>query len=133
MRARSIEPLIPPRRGDVSSPLCPTRVVLDHLTSRWGVLTLIALLVDGTLRFSELRRRVGGVSEKMLAQTLQTLETDGFVHRRALPVIPPHVEYSLTPLGRDVAPKIMALTEWIETSLPRIERARARVKAQREA
>ena len=67
---------------------CPSRAILDHVTSRWGVL-LLAELLDGTHRFSELRRAVGGISEKMLAQTLQTLERDGFVHRHAHPVIPP--------------------------------------------
>jgi DNA-binding HxlR family transcriptional regulator len=66
---------------DLSEPVCELRVVLDHLTSRWGVLSLIVLL-EGTHRFSELRRRIGGVSEKMLAQTLQTLEMDGFVVSR---------------------------------------------------
>ena len=112
----------PARRGDLSQPLCPSRLVLEHLTSRWGVLALIALL-ERTHRFSELGRRIGGVSEKMLAQTLQALERDGFVLRVALPVIPPHVEYSLSPMGREVAAHIAALTSWIERSLPRITRA----------
>jgi DNA-binding HxlR family transcriptional regulator len=65
---------------------------------------VLAALMDGTLRFSELRSTVGGVSEKMLAQTLQTLERDGFVYREAHPVIPPHVDYSLTPLGEEARP-----------------------------
>lgn len=82
-------------------------------------MTLVALLA-GTHRFGELRDRIGGVSEKMLAQTLQTLERDGFVRRRALAVVPPHVEYSLTPLGREVAARVEELTGWIETNLPRI-------------
>lgn len=86
-------------RGDVLSPDCPSREVLRHLTSRWGVLALIALDA-GPLRFSGLRRRIGGVSERMLAQTLQALEADGMVARRAFPVVPPHVEYSLTRWGR---------------------------------
>jgi DNA-binding HxlR family transcriptional regulator len=113
-------------RGDLSEPMCPSRVVLEHLTSRWGVLALIALL-EGTHRFSELRRRIGGVSEKMLAQTLQALEKDGFVLRVPLPVIPPHVEYSLSPMGREVAAHIEVLTSWIERSMPRIQRARETV------
>ena len=86
------------RRGDVLSPSCPAREILQHVTSRWGVLVLVALQ-GGTLRFSELRRKVGVVSERMLAQTLQVLERDGFVERRAYPVVPPHVDYRLTPLG----------------------------------
>lgn len=131
MSVRARLPIIGSRKGHLQEPMCPSRIVLEHLTSRWGVLALIVLL-EGTHRFSELRRRIGGVSEKMLAQTLQALEKDGFVDRVALPVIPPHVEYSLSPLGREVAPRIEALTTWIEQSLPRIARAqrtRARVGA----
>jgi|SRR3954453_10221315 DNA-binding HxlR family transcriptional regulator len=91
---------------------CPGRTVLEHVTSKWGVLILVAL-VDGTLRWSELRRRIEGVSEKMLAQTLQTLESDGLVLREARPVIPPHVDYSLTPLGADLVKYLLPLLEWI--------------------
>ncbi len=123
MPVRTLNPCPAPRLGNLNEPFCPSRVVLEHLTSRWGVLALIALL-ERTYRFSELRRQIGGVSEKMLAQTLQALEKDGFVRRVALPVIPPHVEYSLSPLGREVAVHIQALTSWIERSMPRITRAR---------
>ena len=106
-------------RGDLMSAACPSRDVLKHMTSRWGVLALIAL--EGrTLRFSELRRAIGGVSERMLAQTLQWLERDGLVARVAFEVVPPHVEYSLTPLGRGGAEKLRVLADWIETSLPTI-------------
>jgi DNA-binding HxlR family transcriptional regulator len=91
---------------------CPSRIVLDHVTSRWGVLILIALS-QGTLRWSQLRRRADGISEKMLAQTLQTLERDGFVHRDAKPVIPPRVDYSLTPRGEEVVALLIPLMEWI--------------------
>ena len=84
---------------------CPSREVLKHVTSRWGVLVLIAL--EGkTRRFSELRRSIGGVSERMLAQTLQWLEGDGLVLRIAHDVVPPHVEYRLTPLGRELRASI---------------------------
>ena len=103
-------------RGDLFAQQCPSREVLKHVTSRWGVLVLVALL-DGTLRFSDLRRRIGGVSEKMLAQTLQWLEGDGFVLRTAYPVVPPHVEYSLTPLGREVGERVEGLADWIELNL----------------
>ena len=98
---------------------CPSREVLRHLTSRWGVLVLIALQ-PGTLRFSDLRRKVAGVSEKMLSQTLQWLEADGVIERRAFRVVPPHVEYTLTPLGVEAASKVRELADWIEDSLPRI-------------
>jgi DNA-binding HxlR family transcriptional regulator len=115
------------RRGEVLATECPSREILKHVTSQWGVLVLVALM-DGTHRFSELRRKVGGVSEKMLAQTLQQLEQDGFVSRVAHPVVPPHVEYSLTPLGEGIGCQVEALTDWIEVHLVEILRAqRARV------
>lgn len=106
-------------RGVVLAVECPSRSILNHATSRWGVLVLF-VLSEGTHRFSQLRRKIGGVSERMLAQTLQTLEADGFVSRKALPVVPPHVEYSLTPLGEELAPKVIGLIDWIETNLHRI-------------
>lgn len=104
------------RRGEVLSPDCPSREILKHVTSQWGVLVLVALL-GRTLRFSELRRRVGVISEKMLTQTLQQLEQDGFVQRVSYQVVPPHVEYSLTPLGEGISLKVEALTDWIEVNL----------------
>ena len=102
---------------------CPSRQVLKHLTSQWGVLVLVALQ-EGTLRFSALRRRIGGVSERMLAQTLQALEGDGLVSRVAHQVVPPHVDYALTPLGREAAERVAALTGWIEANLADIQAAR---------
>ncbi len=117
-------------RGDLYAPACPSRGVLEHVTSRWGVLVLAALL-DGTHRFSELRRKVAGVSEKMLAQTLQLLETDGFVHREVFAEIPPRVEYSLTPLGREAALHVRSLVSWIEDNLQRVLTARERLPATR--
>jgi len=107
------------RVPDVLSEKCPSRRVLNHVTSRWGVLVLIALQ-DGTHRFSSLRRRIGGVSERMLAQTLRVLEEDGFIRRTAYPVVPPHVEYDLTPLGQMVAEKVHALAACIEGNLGQI-------------
>ena len=107
------------REGNLFAEQCPSRDVLKHLTSRWGVLVMVALR-DGTHRFSDLRRKMGGVSEKMLAQTLQWLEQDGFINRVAYPVVPPHVEYSLTPLGDEVSEKVAALADWIELNLPEV-------------
>ena len=112
------------RRGNLLAETCPSREVLRHLTNRWGMLTLIALRTE-TLRFSALRRRIGGISERMLAQTLQDLEGDGFVNRMAREIVPPHVEYSLTPLGCEALERVSLLADWIETSLPRITRFRA--------
>ncbi len=111
------------RRGALFNVNCPSREILRHLTSRWGVLVLMALL-ERDQRFSELRRTVGGVSEKMLAQTLQTLEADGFVNRFSHPVVPPRVDYSLTPIGREVAVKVRDLADWIELNIARIMSAR---------
>jgi DNA-binding HxlR family transcriptional regulator len=104
------------RPSDVLSPECPSRQVLRHLTSTWGVLVLIVLL-KGEHRFSALKRRVGGVSERMLAQTLQQLEGDGMVLRVAHPVVPPHVVYSLTDLGQGAALRVQALVGWLESAL----------------
>lgn len=112
-------PSVRPVRGDVFATPCPSREILAHVSSRWGVLILVSLL-DGTHRFSELRRRMGGVSEKMLAQSLKALVEDGFVWRVSYPVVPPFVEYSLTPMGHEVAQRVAALKDWIETNLDRV-------------
>ncbi|MCX5422949.1 helix-turn-helix domain-containing protein [Streptomyces sp. NBC_00078] len=108
---------------DTGEAMCPHRLVLEHLTSRWGVLVLIELL-DRAYRFSELRRAIGRVSEKMLTQTLQTLERDGLVHRDAKPVIPPRVDYSLTDLGREAAQQVRALATWTERRMGEVQKAR---------
>ncbi|WP_410087619.1 winged helix-turn-helix transcriptional regulator [Variovorax sp. N23] len=112
------------RRGELLVASCPSRQVLQHLTSRWGVLVLL-VLETRVHRFSALRRAIGGVSERMLAQTLQSLEGDGLVDRIAFDVVPPHVEYRLTPLGLEAAERVRGLADWIETSLPRILQAQA--------
>ncbi|SHF33609.1 transcriptional regulator, HxlR family [Marinomonas polaris DSM 16579] len=104
-------------KGDVFSDKCPSRDILKHVTSRWGVLVLVALKDGDTQRFSELRRKIVGVSEKMLAQTLQALELDGFVLRTSYPVVPPHVEYSLTDLGLEVSVRVASLADWIEDNI----------------
>jgi len=111
------------RRGELLSADCPSREVLKHITSRWGVLVLMVLL-EQTCRFSDLRRRVDGVSEKMLAQTLQWLAADGFVIRTAYDEVSPHVDYRLTPLGEEVARQVASLADWIEVNLSRILSAR---------
>ncbi|MFF1397562.1 winged helix-turn-helix transcriptional regulator [Streptomyces sp. NPDC058287] len=103
---------------------CPYRLVLEHVTSRWGVLVLIAL-EERSYRFSELRREIGRVSEKMLTQTLQTLERDGMVHRDAKPVIPPRVDYSLTDLGREAAEQVRTLATWTERRMEAVTQARS--------
>ncbi|QQM42291.1 winged helix-turn-helix transcriptional regulator [Streptomyces liliifuscus] len=109
--------------------LCPQRLTMEHVTSRWGVLVLIRLQ-ERPHRFAELRRAidatesVGPVTEKMLAQTLQSLERDGMVNRDAKPVVPPHVEYSLTELGHEAAVQIRALALWTNDRMDQVEKAR---------
>ncbi|MFI2233272.1 winged helix-turn-helix transcriptional regulator [Nocardia testacea] len=110
---------------DVFARACPSRPVLEHLTGRWGTLVL-AGLADGPLRFGDLRRRIDGVSEKMLAQTLQQLERDGFVHREVRRAIPPHVEYSLTGLGAETAPRLLDLIGFLEARMPEVLDAQRR-------
>lgn len=104
---------------DVLNEKCGSRLVMSHVTSRWGGLVLIALM-DGTLRFSALRRRIGGVSERMLTQSLRLLEDDGLIERIAHEVVPPHVDYRLTPMGAEVGRKVLALAQCIESNLGNI-------------
>ncbi len=120
------------RKGNVYDENCPSRIVLNHLMSRWGCLVLLVLL-NGTQRFSELARGIGGVSEKMLAQTLQTLEADGFVVRTVYPTIPPKVEYSLTRLGREAGIHIKNLTDWVEDHVPEVLGSRSQLAGRRES
>lgn len=109
--------------ADVYSAKCATRQVLDHIAGKWTVLIVDALR-DGTMRYTDLSRRIEGVSQKMLTQTLRSLEADGFVLRTVTPTIPPRVDYELTELGRSLGEPIRALREWTETHINEIERAR---------
>jgi DNA-binding HxlR family transcriptional regulator len=110
--------------ADVFARNCSSREALQNATSRWGILALAAL-AEGDYRFNALRRRVDGVSERMLSQTLHTLERDGLVVRTVLESIPPKVEYSLTPLGRGVAEQLTSLIELMQSNLPAVLAARA--------
>ncbi|MEU1514200.1 helix-turn-helix domain-containing protein [Streptomyces sp. NPDC005811] len=110
---------------NVFAKACPSRGTLEHVTGRWGGLTLGALY-EGSLRFNELRRRIDGVSEKMLSQTLHALERDGLVHRDAQPTNPPRVDYELTPLGREVAERLLALIHCVEGRMDDVLAARER-------
>ena len=109
---------------DVFARNCASRATLEHVAGKWGILALLAL-GESNLRFSALRRKVEGVSEKMLSQTLQTLERDGMVARDVVTSIPPRVEYSLTPLGRRVAGKLRELADLFEGSVETVTAARA--------
>ncbi|MEW1836083.1 helix-turn-helix domain-containing protein [Microbacterium sp. NPDC079995] len=103
----------------IFSEACPSRVVLDHVMSKWGVLVLLAL-TDGTRRWGELRRSVDGISEKMLASTLRTLAADGIVERTSHPEVPPRVEYSLTSRGAELMERVMPLMTWIQANADEI-------------
>ncbi|MEV0534549.1 helix-turn-helix domain-containing protein [Kitasatospora sp. NPDC050463] len=115
--------------ADAYSAKCPTRQVLDHIAGKWTILVVDALL-EGTMRYTELSRRIEGISQKMLTQTLRSLEADGFLTRTVYPTIPPQVEYDLTGLGQSLAGPITALRQWTEAHINEIERARARVTAE---
>lgn len=107
-------------KGDLFSESCPSREVLKSVTNKWGGLIILALSHGETKRFSELRRQISGVSEKMLIQNLRTLEEYGFIKRVAYDIIPPYVEYSLTPLGLEISPYVLDLSEWVENNLLKI-------------
>ncbi|WFB07193.1 helix-turn-helix transcriptional regulator [Streptomyces sp. LX-29] len=115
---------------DVFAKSCPSRATLEHVTGRWGALTLTALR-EGTFRFNELRRRVDGVSEKMLSQTLHALERDGLVRREAQPTNPPRVDYELTPLGREVADRLLSLIHLLEDRMAEVLTAQERYDTER--
>lgn len=98
---------------------CASRQVLDHVTSKWGVLVLVALAQE-PMRWGELRRYVEGISEKMLAQTLRALEADGFVLRASAGSVPPRVDYSLTPLGAELGQVLIPLVQWVGANVGRV-------------
>jgi DNA-binding HxlR family transcriptional regulator len=119
-----------PRTGDCFREACPAREVLNHVSSRWGGLVLGALL-EHDLRYSEIRVRVGGISEKMLAQTLDVLERDGLIARTSRPVVPPHVEYALTSSGRSLAERFVDLFAWIGSNVDTFVRAQKQYDSRR--
>jgi DNA-binding HxlR family transcriptional regulator len=112
-------------KPSVMNPECDSRKVLDRIADKWTAL-VIHVLSTGTKRHNELRREIAGVSQKMLTQTLRSLENDGIVNRKIYPVVPPMVEYSLTPLGRSLIEPLEAICSWAEKHLPELEAARAR-------
>lgn len=121
-----------PGRGDAFDPDCPTRVVLDRIGDKWTVL-VIGSLEDGSLRFSELRARIGGVAPKVLTQTLRAMERDGLLTRTVHAQVPPRVDYELTPLGASLTAPIATLTDWAETHLSAILASRGDYDAAAEA
>ena len=111
----------------VLEPQCPSRLVLDRIADKWTAL-VIQILARGTMRYAQLQRAIGGISQKMLTQTLRSLERDGLVRRTVHPVIPPKVEYSLTRLGRTLIEPLHALCRWSEKHLAELQANRARAK-----
>ena len=110
-------------KWDVYNEHCPTRMVLDRIADKWTVL-IIGALENETKRFGELRREIGGVSQKMLTQTLRGLERDGLVARVVYASVPPKVEYSLTELGRTLVRILEAIRHWSEKSIEDVLKAR---------
>ena len=107
---------------------CPSRIVLDRIADKWTAL-VIQILSRGTMRYAALQREIGGISQKMLTQTLRSLERDGLVQRTVHPVVPPKVEYNLTRLGRTLIEPLRTLCRWSEKHLPELQANRARAKA----
>lgn len=114
-------PPVPP--GTDCGARCPVRDVLDCIGDRWSLLALVAL-ADGTLRFTQLKRAIGDISQRMLAQTLRGLERDGYVTRKVHPAVPPRVEYTLTTLGRSLLKKLEPLIDWASANHDRVREAR---------
>jgi len=98
---------------------CPTRMVLDRIADKWAVLVL-GLLADGPVRFNQLRRQIQGISQKMLSQTLKSLERDGLVSRKVTPTVPVTVEYAVTPLGQTLSATVDSLRIWAETHMEQV-------------
>ncbi len=117
-------------RGNTPNPSCPARLVLDRIGDKWAML-IVNQLAEGPLRFNALRARVGGVSQKMLSQTLKNLERDGLITRTAIATVPVTVEYAVTPLGEGLARIVGQLTSWAEDNLTPILTARARFAAEK--
>jgi DNA-binding HxlR family transcriptional regulator len=112
-------------KPDVFNARCPTRLVLDRVGDKWAVLILI-LLIGEPQRFNQLRRRIEGISQKMLSQTLKSLERDGLISRRAFPTVPVTVEYAITPLGRTLHAAVDSLRLWAEAHIGEVEKAQVR-------
>jgi DNA-binding HxlR family transcriptional regulator len=111
-------------RWNMMNAACPTRQVLDRIADKWTMLVIVAL-EHGTLRFSELRRSIDGITQKMLTQTLRALERDGIVEREVIPTVPVTVRYTLTPLGHSLADAVSVIREWAYANMDAIEAARA--------
>ncbi len=119
-------------RYDVFNAACPTRQALDRIADKWAAL-LVLLLAERPHRFGELKRRIDGISQKMLTQTLRNLERDGLIDRRAFATVPVTVEYSLTPLGETLVGPVVAIRDWAEGHIDEVLAAQAESEARRAA
>ena len=119
-------------KTNVMSRYCPSQSVLDMIADRWSILVLYALKCYGTQRYSQLQNALEGISQKMLTQTLRSLERDGLVRRTAYPVVPPHTEYDLTELGHSLDEIIAPLAIWAMQNLPRVMEARSLYDSRRD-
>lgn len=119
-------------RPSVFNAKCGSQQVLGLIADRWTALVIYAL-AKGTQRYSELQRTIGGVSQKMLTQTLRNLERNGLVNRQVYPIVPPKVEYTLTPLGQTLIEPLRTICRWAEEHIQDLEQARARHREERPA
>ncbi|GAA2577343.1 helix-turn-helix domain-containing protein [Actinomadura fulvescens] len=110
--------------GDAFDPDCPTRLILDRIGDKWSVLVVLSLR-EGPRRFTRLRDTIGGVTPKVLTQTLRAMEHDGLLTRRVFPEVPPRVEYELTPLGLSLQRPIQAIADWAEENVHEVMAARS--------
>lgn len=115
--------------ADILDANCPSRTVLRHVTDRWTPMIVTVLHRETKVRFSDIRTRVGGISGKVLTETLRSMECDGLVLREVTPSIPPRVDYSLTPLGTSLVAPIDAIRQWAEAHVDAVEANRARFDA----
>ncbi|MFG3254823.1 winged helix-turn-helix transcriptional regulator [Streptomyces sp. NPDC048172] len=123
-----------PARGDLFSPECPTRRLLDRIGTKWTSMAVkvLAESAPDEVRFAELRRRMPGVSQKMLSTTLRSMARDGLVARRVEPTVPPRVHYRLTPLGLSLEEPLALVRAWAEEHMAEIDRANERYEAEAE-
>lgn len=121
----------PSRQPNILDPNCGSRHVLDVIADKWTMITVYTL-AQGTQRFGQLQRAIGGISQRMLTQTLRDLERDGIVKRTVYPVVPPKVDYSLTPLGETLIEALTAVCHWAEGHLSEVETARTCYRENRE-
>ena|ERR1051325_4605491 len=116
---------VTPMRYDAFAASCPSRRLLDTIGNKWSSLAIVALGLEGPMRYTELSARIDGVSQKMLTQTLRNLERDGLLTRTVTPSVPVRVDYELTPLGLTLLEPMRHIKEWAEAHMPEVDTARA--------